>query len=409
MVPDYFNGTLRVMAVAVADDRVGVHEGRTLVRGDFVLSPNAPTTVTPGDEFDVSVGVANNVEGSGAERADRRDAADRSRRSKSSATARSRRRSPKAAKARCASGCAHATSSGPRISRSPRAPATPARRAHRPEHPAGDAVHDADSRPACCRAASARCAIDRTLYPQHRTLEAGVSMLPLQFAHGFVSYLGELSVRVYRADREPGNAGGAARRRARSSATCAPSPARTSPGSISELRARQNDAGAYKLWPGSDQVVEFVSLYAQHLLLEAAERGEPVPGDLIANGNNYLRSVAARDGNNLTDERQSAYAIYLLTRQGQRMSAEIAALRKRLDERYRGQWEQDLTAAWLAAALDLMRQDRDAGQLIGRMQVRHARQRRRHLQRSDDARCAAAVRDRATFPGAPARRAAAKR
>jgi hypothetical protein len=29
------------------------------------LSPNAPTTVTPGDEFDVSVGVSNNVEGSG--------------------------------------------------------------------------------------------------------------------------------------------------------------------------------------------------------------------------------------------------------------------------------------------------------------------------------------------------------
>ena len=65
VVPDYFNGTLRVMAVAVANERVGVHDGRTIVRGDFVLSPNAPTTVTPGDEFDVSVGVSNNVAGSG--------------------------------------------------------------------------------------------------------------------------------------------------------------------------------------------------------------------------------------------------------------------------------------------------------------------------------------------------------
>ena len=55
------------MAVAVADDTIGVHEGSTVVRGDFVLSPNAPTTVTPGDEFDVSVGVANNLEGSGAD------------------------------------------------------------------------------------------------------------------------------------------------------------------------------------------------------------------------------------------------------------------------------------------------------------------------------------------------------
>jgi hypothetical protein len=46
------------------------------------------------------------------------------------------------------------------------------------------------------------------------------------------------------------------------------------------------------------------------------------------------------------------------------MAAEIAAARKRLTERYRGQWEKDLTAAWLAAALDLMRQDRDAENLI---------------------------------------------
>ena len=69
VVPDYFNGTLRVMAVAVANDRIGVYDGRTLVRGDFVLSPNAPTTVTPGDEFDVSVGVSNNVAGSGQDAA----------------------------------------------------------------------------------------------------------------------------------------------------------------------------------------------------------------------------------------------------------------------------------------------------------------------------------------------------
>src|SRR5205807_258299 len=56
IVPDYFNGTLRIIAVAVSDDAVGVQQIQTLARGDFVLSPNAPTTVTPGDEFEVSVG-----------------------------------------------------------------------------------------------------------------------------------------------------------------------------------------------------------------------------------------------------------------------------------------------------------------------------------------------------------------
>src|SRR5438128_30629 len=34
-------------------------------------------------------------------------------------------------------------------------------------------------------------------------------------------------------------------------------------GLINELRVRQNDEGAFRLWPGGNHVVEFVSLYAQ--------------------------------------------------------------------------------------------------------------------------------------------------
>jgi hypothetical protein len=35
---------------AVSPDRIGTFEGSTTVRGDFVLSPNVPTTLAPGDE-----------------------------------------------------------------------------------------------------------------------------------------------------------------------------------------------------------------------------------------------------------------------------------------------------------------------------------------------------------------------
>jgi hypothetical protein len=64
-VPDYFNGTLRVMAVAVNEDVVGATEVKSVVRGDFVLNPNVPLMVAPGDTFEVSLGVANNVVRSG--------------------------------------------------------------------------------------------------------------------------------------------------------------------------------------------------------------------------------------------------------------------------------------------------------------------------------------------------------
>jgi uncharacterized protein YfaS (alpha-2-macroglobulin family) len=363
-VPDYFNGTLRVMAVSVANQRVGVHEGRTIIRGDFVLSPNAPTTVTPGDEFDVSVGVSNNAAGSGQNAAvavtlqtdpaleivgERTQQATIGEGHEGSVRFRLRTRDELGPANLTFSARTGAAGASRRIDLSVR-PATP---------------YMTKIRAGMLPRGQREMAIDRTLYPHYRKLEAGASMLPLQFAHGFVSYLGRYPYAC--TEQIVSQAMPAILLKARPEfGYVRYEPGADITGLVSELRARQNDVGAYKLWPGSDQVIEFVALYAQHFLLEAAERDEPVPGDIIASGNGYLRSIAGRDGNNLTDERQTAYAIYLLTRQGQRMATEIAAARKRLEERYRNQWEQDLTAAWLAASLDLMRQDRDAGQLIGR-------------------------------------------
>ncbi|MGH8188067.1 MAG: alpha-2-macroglobulin family protein, partial [Steroidobacteraceae bacterium] len=363
VVPDYFNGTLRVMALAVADDRLGMHESRTLVRGDFVLSPNAPTTVTPGDEFDVSIGVSNNVVGSGTDAVVAVTLATDSAlevigdAQQQAAIAEGREGSVRfRLRARDQLGPAN-------LDFTARSGAASGKRridlSIRPDTP-----YMTQLKAGVLPRGGTDVRIDRTLYPQHRKLEAGASMLPLQFAHGFVSYLG----------RYPYACTEQIVSQAMPAVLLASRPefgyVRAEPGAdlaalISELRARQNDAGAYKLWPSGDQVVDFVSLYAQHLLLEAAERGQAIPPDLLENGNNYLRSIAVRDGDNLVHEREAAYAIYLLTRQGQRMSGEAAAARKRLDDRYRGKWEQDLTAAWLAAALDLMRQDRDAEQLIG--------------------------------------------
>jgi len=62
-VPDYFNGRLRIVAIAVSPQHVGVTESDTEVKGDFILTPNVPAMVAPGDEFVVSVGVFNNTIG----------------------------------------------------------------------------------------------------------------------------------------------------------------------------------------------------------------------------------------------------------------------------------------------------------------------------------------------------------
>src|SRR5207249_9307155 len=64
-VTDYFGGTLKIMAVAIANDMLGSTERDALIRGPFVITPSVPVLAAPGDEFETGVTVANNVEGSG--------------------------------------------------------------------------------------------------------------------------------------------------------------------------------------------------------------------------------------------------------------------------------------------------------------------------------------------------------
>ena len=353
-VPDYFNGTLKVMAVAVADATVGAVDTRAIVRGDFVLSPNAPLTVTPGDEFEVSVGVANNVEGSGPEApvivgvtasrglevlGKRELTLTIGEMRESSARFRVRARDVLgSASLRFSAGTSGRT--GNRETTLSVRPATP----HMAKLTAGSFRGRAD------------VPVSRTMYPEYRRLHAGVSALPLAFADGLRSYLGEYAYTCTEQVVSQAMPAIVLAERPEFGKVKADEGASLE-GLIDELRMRQDGRGAYRYWPGGVEVVDFVSVYAQHVLLEAAERGQPVPGDLLLAGNEYLQSLAARDADDLAGERTTAYAIYLLARQGQSVTNETAALQKRLDERYAKVWRKDIVAAWLAAAYKLQRQD----------------------------------------------------
>jgi uncharacterized protein YfaS (alpha-2-macroglobulin family) len=366
-VPDYFNGTLRLMAVAVSEDDIGVTEGRSLVRGDFVLSPNAPTTVTPGDEFDVSVGVANNVEGSGKDapivvKVEPSMHLEIVGAASSTLKISELRESVVHFKVRARDELGSATlhfdaswqdKSGKLAATMSVRPATP----YMTLLNAGNFTKSHQDVP-----------VTRNLYPHFRKLEAGVSVLPLGLAHGLTAYLGgypyscteqlvsqAMPAIVLSARPEFGYVSAA--------------PGASLPGLIEELRSRQNADGGYRYWAGISKVEEFVAIYVQHVLLEALDHGQSVPRDLIASGNNYLRQVAQRDGNNLDDERDAAYAIYLLTRQGNVMANEAGALQKRLEDRYKDQWQQDIAAAWLAASYKLMKQDSLANKAIAKVKL----------------------------------------
>ena len=62
--------------------------------------------------------------------------------------------------------------------------------------------------------------------------------------------------------------------------------------------------------------------------------------------------------------RQRAYAVYLLTRQGNVTTNSLAAVQKRLQDAYPGTWKNDQAAAWLAASYKMLKQDKEADTLI---------------------------------------------
>ena len=375
-VPDYFNGKLRVMAVAVSADRVGIDESATTVRGDFVLSPNVPTTLAPGDEADVTVGIANNL-ADGATQAQ--------------PIAVTLKPGPQFQ----VSGAATQT-----VSLLPlhegvasfhiRATDQPGAgvlefSAHlgnraaqqrvgvsvRPAAPFRTQVDVALLKPG----AQADLPVLRRMFEAYSLREASIATTPVVLTTGLATYLKNFpyicTEQALSASVPDLVAAHWPQVPALARATQAQNPGQKTPDAntlgtlIGLLQQRQNSAGGLGLWSATPDAEPFVSAYAAHVLLDARERGLAVPDSLISALNTYLGQIAQDErGDSLADLRQRAYAVYVLTRQGNVTTNALAAVQKRLQEAYPANWKNDLAAAWLAASYQLLKQDKAASQLI---------------------------------------------
>ncbi len=355
-VPDYFNGSLRVMVVTVNDDTVGTLQKKAQIRGDFVINPNPPTTVAPGDEFDVSVAVSNNVVGSGKDAVVALSLAV----SNHFAIIGTPKTDLKIAEMR--EGVAVYRLRAKEILGSGSLNFTTALNGK-----TGKIATDISIRPvqpfttafaiANVRNSKSSIAIDKDLFPEYRKVEAGMSVLPLSMAQGLTHYLDKFPHGCTEQLSSQGIPAVVLSNRPEFGFS--PSHAKDSIQSIiSQLRERQNAEGGFSLWPGSRGSHDFASVYATHFLLEARDRGFIVPPDMLKSSQNYLQSAANLEGDSLYQSRLSAYAIYLLTRQGIVTTNYAAALQKRLEQAHAKEWRSDLAAVYLAAAYQLMKQER---------------------------------------------------
>ena len=361
-IPDTFNGQLRVMAVAVSEAAMGSAEAKTLVRGPFVLTPNVPTAVAPGDEFEVTVGVANALEGSGEHAeielevmpADNLQVL-----GETSTTLKVSEGSEghagfhlKVLPELGASSLVFRARHGKE-----RAQIT-ATLSVRPPVPYVTSFASGFS-------ASGQVELDvpRELFANLAHNRVSASVRPVVLTEGLVAYLEnfphqcteQIVSRGYPllAYLDHPDYQGDARARQKRLAKL-----------IKRLRTRQTAAGGFNLWPGYGEPAAFPSIYVLHFLTDAKARGMAVPRDMLKRGLAWLRDYAGSEPGSLSDARRHAQALYVLSRNGLLTTNHLVHLQEYLEVQYPRAWRTDIAAAYMAATWQLLRKQDDAGRLI---------------------------------------------
>jgi uncharacterized protein YfaS (alpha-2-macroglobulin family) len=359
-VPDYFNGKLRIVAIVVSAKRVGVRDGATEVKGDFILTPNVPAMIAPGDEFLVSVGVFNNTTANGPVQVEAVTGPELSAVGAVRTDLQIEEKKEGVAEFRFK---ANAILGSASIRFAARRGVAEARMEEttsiRPSTP-----YRTQLTFGLFTASQEQVAIHRTLYDQQRQVEAAVSSVPLVWGQGLTAYLDSyaytcteqltskaMGALILTTRPDFGNVRGR----------------ETLANAFNVLQSRQNDEGGLGLWASSPETAEFTTVYAAHLLIEARERGQQIPPGMLENLNAFLTRFASTPASTLSAGRLRAYAVYLLARQGIRAAAAISNVEQELTRRYPQTWQNDLAAGYLAATYRLMQRNLDADRIIGNL------------------------------------------
>jgi len=356
-VPDYFDGNLKIMAVALADDTLGAAETQCLSRGPMVITPNVPTFAAPGDEFTVSLTVANNLEGANASGTVQLNA---------TASEQVEFVGPAAQSLNVATGHEATTSFRLRakevlggaelVFNASAGDEKVVRHATLSVRPSAPYLTEVQS--GWFRLSKQDVKLDRVVYPHFRKSEATISILPLGLARGLDAYLREY----------PHGCSEQITSRAMSRLLLAgevdfgfdpAESARQLSHAFALLRSRQAGNGGFGYWAANverNPAADFVSVYVAHFLVEAAEGNQAVPADMLGSAKERLKAIAQAKVNALYEADIQAHAIYLLTRQGEVTTKYLLNLRDTLDKQWRDKWGNQLCAPYMAATYSLLKQ-----------------------------------------------------
>ena len=361
-VPDNFNGQIRIMAVVVNDTAFGTAQNMVYVRGDFAMTPSAPFNVIPGDIFEVGTSVANMVEASKSlqttlalQPSDKLEVIgdashtftlDEGAEKTFKFKVKAKEELGNASIAFVASSDPYQTKMTLSIGMRPGMPYT------------------TDLKSGSVKKSIELKDFSLDLYQEFQTKELLASTSPLVLARGLIKYL----------DKYPyGCTEQTVSRAFPMIAILFKNPDLVQgvnvydlfDTALSTLKLRQNNRGGFTAWTSSGSDPDpFASIYAAHFLTYAATRDFEVPSAMLRKVSSYLKEVASKTSEYDSENERTAYAIYVLTLNGEITTNYLINLETHLAARDK-KWKDSLAASYIAASYKLLKNDAKSDEIIG--------------------------------------------
>jgi uncharacterized protein YfaS (alpha-2-macroglobulin family) len=373
MVPDYFNGTLRVIAVAVSADAIGVAEEKAIVKNPFVISPNVPMFAAPTDSFEITVTVTNGIAGSGRDLPVRFEIVPSAHLSLTPTSHNlsisedrdtTIRFQVKVNKLLGAASISFKASSEQVVTHlasylSIRPPIP-----YQTSISTGRVIDE-----------TTEIKTSRRLYEEYRILNVSASYLPQGLAKGLLQYLDKFPYGCTEQIVSQGfpylflenitdNELKISEKEEKIGYT------------LKVLQARQNDVGKFGIWAANSHTSDFMTVYCAHFITHCKILNYGVSERLYQNTMDALKKIAQKPNiEDIHELRNQAYAIYVLTLNEIVTTNYITSLRKQLDVKFED-WQEDLTAGYIAASYILMKQEQQGNRLLRRVARAKFRKRR---------------------------------
>jgi len=372
-VPDYFNGSIRVIAVAVNPGKLAVPVTKTVASQDYVIQPQQPWVAAPGDEFDMGVLVANNSGATGSQSLQVSVAAGDALELLSA--------NPQAltlAQGQDGTVRFHARVKdklGPinvryQVTGGGKSADYSEEMSIRPSQPLlttlqGGVLTIEEQRKGKTRSLD----LKRELYDEQRNAELAVSITPAAYLRGIVEYLKNYPygcTEQIASQAFPAAVLGANPELGLSAADVDKLLDR----SIHTLQTRQKHDGSFGYWSVADEGEPFYSMYATHLLLEARERGYKVQEAMLTRALHFADEYSQSQQTQQYQHDAQAYAFYLLARNGQNVAERLRAFEAELQSQSQASASpiSSRTRFFIGAAYKLHHLDQDADRHFGEFQ-----------------------------------------